>query len=240
MFWDCGTMIPSVCIIELPWQQAIYRYGDNSLTTKVSDNNGGTPWQGRQLPDNDGISLTTKEIRWRRRTMAGFFTTYHRINYMNIRHLYSEYKEPIIHRKRVPNRIVAVREHDKLERRKLMFSVDKRCNEYVTELRISLPRAPAFRMADKEQIDEIVQRLTRPKTADLSPRRERMLAREEEESRRCKSAASAITQRTGSGSVSRCSQDIDLIFKRLHYTHTYVSKQRMCNTARLRHAYIMG
>ncbi|OWF54634.1 hypothetical protein KP79_PYT04361 [Mizuhopecten yessoensis] len=162
--------------------------------------------------------------------MAGFCTTYHQINSMNIKHLYSEYKNPIIRRKRVPNRIVAVREEDKLERQKLRFSVDRRCNEFVPELNISLPRAPAFRGADKEQVDEIVQRLCRPKTADTSQRRERMLAREEEESRRCMSAGT--TSKRSSRPTSRSSSDIDSIVNRLYYSHTFTSRLRSCSTAR--------
>lgn len=162
--------------------------------------------------------------------MAGFCTTYHQINDMNIKHLYSDYKEPIVRRKRMPNRIVAVREQDKLERQMKRFSLERRCNEFVPELNISLPRAPAFRGADKEQINEIVKRLYRPKTADPSSRRERMLSREKDESQRCKSAGAA--PKRSSRPSSRSSQEVDLIVKRLYYSHTYTSRMRSCSTAR--------
>lgn len=168
--------------------------------------------------------------------MAGHLTSYTKIQNLNIRHIYSErpfYIGPktwqfqnngiLYHDRRVamPKRLP-----------KFELRFQERCLEYLPDYSFKIPKAPAFRLMDRENVDEIVERLTRPKSTSCA---ERLLAKREQENceYRTSSAKSErvpldeefTSRKCKSAPPKRTKKDIDEIVNRLNQPHRIHSRE---------------
>lgn len=152
--------------------------------------------------------------------MAGFLYSYRQCTSRNLQNIYSG-------NDRAPVMYLKEKKIDRfLERRKIFKEslpntkkdyvknkYDKRLHYYDKDLGTRMPKAPAFREANSDTVYEIVERLHRPDTAHVFHKRQQP---SEYATRRINSASS-----TGSRLSAK---DVNLIFARLHVSHTHVSR----------------
>lgn len=157
--------------------------------------------------------------------MAGFQYSYRQCTSRNLQNLYSG-------NERAPVMYLKEKKIERfLNRRKLLMdllpskpkketveeTLENRLKYYDKDLGIKMPRAPAFREADSETIYEIVQRLHRPESATVY--------------HKTQPPSELLSSRMNSSRTSRClsarsmsEKEVDLVFARLHATHTHCSR----------------
>ena len=155
--------------------------------------------------------------------MAGFWLTNKRITDLNIRHIYGGSEAPGDNRLLKNTRTFSLRNKEKEKQRAeaLQRRIDKRLFDANSRGEYVVPRAPAFRELEVEEIDEIVNRLNHPKSA---PR-----LRRSQSAKSPSGTGEPIQQRPRPLSERELS-DVSL---RLHSHQTHMSRMRSGKGVRL-------